>query len=188
MKPYTTKALPSDSSVPVIECETDRLVLRRLEFSDAPFIVGLLNQPSFLANIGDRGVRDEADAHRYLSEGPMALYDKYGFGLWHVSRREDGAGIGMCGLLRRDILPDADIGYAYLPEFWGKGYAFEAAEAVMRQAASRFHLPRVVAVVSQHNDPSIRVLEKLGMRCEGLFAMRADEPEVRLYGKSFSGG
>jgi ribosomal-protein-alanine N-acetyltransferase len=166
------------------EIETGRLALRRLEFSDAPFIVALLNQPSFLANIGDRGVRDENDAHRYLREGPMAMYEKYGFGLWHVSRKSDHAAIGTCGLLKRDNLPDVDIGYAFLPEYWGAGYAFEAAEATVNHGAGKFGLTRLIAVTSPDNSGSIRVLEKLGMRYERMFAMRPDEPEVRLYGRT----
>jgi [ribosomal protein S5]-alanine N-acetyltransferase len=166
------------------ELETGRLTLRRLDFDDAPFLVELLNQPSFLANIGDRGVRTVEDAPRYLREGPMAMYEKYGFGLWHVSRRSDGAAIGMCGLLKRDILPDVDVGYAFLPQFWGKGYAFEAADATLRHAAKKFGLKRVVAVVSEGNEPSIRVIEKLGMRFERMFSMRPEEPDVRLYGRS----
>ena len=84
------------------ELETARLTLRRLEFDDAPFLVTLLNEPSFIENIGDRGVRTIEDAHRYLREGPMAMYEKYGFGLWHVARKSDGAAVGMCGLLKRD--------------------------------------------------------------------------------------
>ena len=151
------------------ELQTARLTLRRLEFDDAPFLVGLLNQPSFLANIGDRGVRNIDDAHRYLREGPMAMYEKYGFGLWHVSRRSDGAAVGMCGLLRREILPDVDVGYALLPQYWGQGYAFEAADATLRHAAKKFGLARVVAVVSEGNAGSIRVLEKSGMVPEGVF-------------------
>ena len=170
------------------EIETERLSLRRLDLSDAPFIVSLLNQPSFLANIGDRGVRDETDALRYLREGPMAMYEKFGFGLWHVSRREDGVAMGMCGLLRRDTLPDVDVGYAFFPEFWGKGYAFEAAEATMRQAAGRFGLRRVIAIVSVGNETSIRVLEKLGMRFERMHSVRPEEPDVRLYGLSLGAG
>ena len=166
------------------EFETARLTLRRLEFEDATFIVRLLNEPSFLENIGDRGVRSIEDAHRYLREGPMAMYEKYGFGLWHVARNSDGAAVGMCGLLKRDNLPDVDIGYAFLPEFWGLGYAIEATEATMRHAAGKFGLKRVVAVVSPGNSASIRVLEKLGMRHERMFAMRPDEPEVRLYGRT----
>jgi RimJ/RimL family protein N-acetyltransferase len=166
------------------EFETPRLVLRRLEFSDAPFVVAQLNQPSFIANIGDRAVRSIEDAHRYLREGPMAMYEKFGFGLWLVSRTSDGAAIGMCGLLKRDNLPDVDIGYAFLPEYWGAGYAFEAAEATLSHAARKFGLNRVIAVVSEGNAPSIRVLEKLGLRHERMFEMRPDEPPVRLYGRT----
>jgi [ribosomal protein S5]-alanine N-acetyltransferase len=166
------------------ELETARLTLRRLEFADAPFLVGLLNQPSFLANIGDRGVRNIEDAHRYLREGPMAMYEKFGFGLWHVALRADGAPIGMCGLLRRDTLPDVDVGYALLPEYWGQGFAFEAAEATLRHAANKFALPRVIGVVAEGNAGSIRVLEKLGMSFERMVSMRPNEPDVRLYGRS----
>ena len=166
------------------EFETARLTLRRLDFEDAIFIVRLLNEKSFLENIGDRGVRSIEDAHRYLREGPMAMYEKYGFGLWHVARNSDGTAVGMCGLLKRDNLPDVDIGYAFLPEFWGLGFAIEAAEATMRHGAGKFGLKRIVAVVSQGNNASIRVLEKLGMRHERMFAMRPDEPEVRLYGRT----
>jgi RimJ/RimL family protein N-acetyltransferase len=166
------------------ELETARLSLRRLQFADAPFLVGLLNQPSFLANIGDRGVRNEDDAHRYLREGPLAMYAKHGFGLWLVSRRDDGASIGMCGLLKRETLPDVDLGYALLPEYWGQGYALEAAQATLRHAVDRFRLARVIAIVSQGNAASIRVLEKLGMKFERMVSMRPDEPDVWLYGRS----
>ena len=166
------------------ELETARLTLRRLEFEDATFIVRLLNEPSFLENIGDRGVRSIEDAHRYMREGPMAMYEQFGFGLWHVMRKSDSAAIGMCGLLKRDNLPDVDLGYAFLPEFWGAGYALEAAGAAVRHGAGKYGLKRVIAVVSQGNDGSIRVLEKLGFRYERMFAMRVDEPEVRLYGRT----
>jgi [ribosomal protein S5]-alanine N-acetyltransferase len=166
------------------ELTTPRLTLRRLDFDDAPFLVGLLNQPSFLANIGDRGVRDIDSAHRYLREGPMGMYEQHGFGLWHVSRRSDGVAVGLCGLLRRDILPDVDVGYAFLPEYWGRGFAFEAAEATVRHAAERFGLKRVIGVVAEGNTPSIRVLEKLGMSYERMVSMRPGEPDVRLYGRS----
>ena len=166
------------------ELETPRLALGRLEFADAPFIVALLNQPSFIANIGDRGVRSIEDAHRYLRDGPMAMYEKYGFGLWQVVRKSDSTAVGMCGLLKRDNLPDVDIGYAFLPEYWGAGFAFEAAEATLRHAAGKFDLKRVIAVVSPGNTASIRLLEKLGFQYERMFAMRADEPQVRLYGRT----
>ena len=173
------------------ELETSRLVLRRLVSDDAPFLISLLNQPSFIANIGDRGVRTAEDAHRYLRDGPHAMYERYGFGLWHVARKVDGTGIGMCGLLKRDNLPDVDVGYAYLPEFWGQGYAVEAAAATLRHGARKFGLTRIIGVVSEGNSGSIRVLEKIGMRFERLFPLHPGEREVRLYGctlEHLSGG
>jgi len=166
------------------ELETARLTLRRLDLDDAPFVLRLLNEPSFIQNIGDRGVRSIEDAHRYLREGPLAMYERFGFGLWHTARKSDGAAVGMCGLLRRDNLPDVDIGYAYLPEYWGQGLAFEAADATLRHAAAKFGLRRLIGVVSPGNSGSIRVLEKLGMRFEGMHSMHPGEPEVRLYGRT----
>ena len=169
------------------ELETARLSLRRFEFDDAPFIVDLLNQPSFLANIGDRGVRNLDDAHRYLREGPMAMYERHGFGLWRASRRSDDEFVGMCGLLKRDILPDVDVGYAFLPQHWGQGYAFEAANATIGHGARQFGLQRIIGVVSDHNVASIRVLEKVGMRFERMYPMHPGEPEVRLYALDLRG-
>jgi len=166
------------------EIETARLSLRRFELDDAPFVVELLNQPSFIQNIGDRGVRNVDDARRYLRDGPMAMYEQHGFGLWRASRRSDGVFVGMCGLLKRDILPDVDVGYAFLPEHWGQGFAFEAANATVEHGARKFGLTRIIGVVSDHNAASIRVLEKLGMRFERMYPMHPGEPEVRLYGRT----
>jgi RimJ/RimL family protein N-acetyltransferase len=168
------------------ELETPRLILRRLELADAPFVVALLNEQSFIANIGDRGVRSIEDAHRYLREGPMAMYEQHGFGLWHVARKTDGVAVGMCGLLKRDTLPDVDVGYAFFPAYWGQGFASEAAEATLRHGAGRFGLKRVIGVVSEGNTGSIRVLEKLGMSFERMVAMHPDEPPVRLYGRALN--
>ena len=163
------------------ELETARLTLRRFTLDDAGFALRLVNEPSFIANIGDKGVRNLDDARRYLAEGPLAMYEKHGFGLWHAALREGGAAVGMCGWLKRDILPDVDVGYAYLPEYWGRGLAFEAAEAVLRHGARKFGLGRVIGVVSEGNQGSIRVLEKLGLRFERHHAMYPGEPQVRLY-------
>jgi [ribosomal protein S5]-alanine N-acetyltransferase len=169
------------------ELETPRLTLRRLTSDDAPFVLALYNEPSFRENIGDRGVHDLESAHRYLREALMAMYERYGFGLWHVSRKTDGAAIGTCGLLRRDKLPDADLGYAYFPAFWGQGYALEAAEATLLHGARKYGLRRVIAVVSAGNAASVRVLEKAGMRFERMHALDPAEPEVRLYARELSG-
>jgi len=169
------------------ELETRRLTLRRLTTDDVPFIVALLNEPSFLENIGDRGVRTPDDAQRYLIAGPLAMYSRYGFGLWHVARRADGVAIGMCGLLKRDALPDFDLGYAYFPAFWGQGFALEAAESTLNHVHRQYGVRRVVAVVSPGNQGSIRVLERAGMRFDRMLALNPDEAEVGLYQRDLSG-
>ena len=111
--------------------KTERLVLRHLNAEDAPFILRLLNEPSWLQFIGDRGVRTLADAQRYIETGPIEMYGRLGFGLYHVRLAQSGEPIGMCGILKRESLKDVDLGFAFLPEFWGKGYAREASAAVL---------------------------------------------------------
>jgi RimJ/RimL family protein N-acetyltransferase len=165
----------------VIVLETDRLVLRRISTHDAEFILRLLNEPSFLRYIGDRGVRTLEDARGYIAKGPIDSYDRHGFGLLLVSRKDDGVPIGMCGLLKRDTLRDVDVGFAFLPEFWGYGYAFEAASAVLSHGKEVLGLGRIVAITSPDNDSSIRVLTKLGMRFEGMIQLTESEPAVRLF-------
>jgi RimJ/RimL family protein N-acetyltransferase/protein tyrosine phosphatase (PTP) superfamily phosphohydrolase (DUF442 family) len=164
------------------EYETDRLRLRRLDEADAPFILRLVNEPSWLRFIGDRGVRSLDDARQYIIGGPQRLYATYGFGLFLVERREDGTPLGLCGLIKRDTLPDVDIGFAFLPEFWCQGYAREAAAATLRYARERHRLPRVVAITSLDNMASGRVLETIGMRYEGNLQLEAGNDPVRHYG------
>jgi RimJ/RimL family protein N-acetyltransferase len=161
--------------------ETERLRLRPLSFDDADFVVELLNEPSFLRYIGDKGVRDRASACRYLETGPLASYARFGFGLLCVERRSDAAPIGICGLLKRETLDDVDVGFAFLPRAWGLGYAFEAATAVLEQGRDELGLGRVVAITSPDNQASIRLLERLGFRFEGLRRLTPDGDEVRLF-------
>ena len=162
--------------------ETDRLLLRKLTADDAEFILDLLNQPSFLRYIGDKGVRTTEDAIRYIETGPQASYVRFGFGLYLVELRESGVSIGMCGLLKRDSLPDVDVGFAFLPGYWSQGYAFEAAEAVMSYGREVHGLKRIVAITSLDNAASIRLLEKVGLRFERLIKLGDDQEEVRLFG------
>ena len=110
--------------------ETDRLILRQLSTEDAAFILELVNEPSFIQNIGDRGVRTLEDARAYILRVAISSYEKNGFGLYLVELKDSGQSIGMCGLIKRDGLEDVDIGYAFLPRFWLKGYAVEAAAAI----------------------------------------------------------
>lgn len=162
--------------------ETDRLVLRRLTFDDAAFIVDLLNQPSFLQHIGDRGVRTLDDARAYLENGPMASYEANGFGLWLTELKATDVPIGMCGLLKRDTLAHADVGFAFLPAFWGQGYAAESAAAVLAYGRTTLGLGRIVAITSPGNAGSMRVLEKIGMKFERMIGMGGEDRDVRLFG------
>jgi RimJ/RimL family protein N-acetyltransferase len=161
--------------------ETERLVLRKISADDAEFIVELLNQPSFLRYIGDKEVRNAADAIRYIQTGPIASYEQFGFGLYLVALKASGVSIGICGLLKRDSLPDVDIGFAFLPSYWSQGYAFESASAVMDYGREVLGLSRIVAITSFDNDASIRLLEKIGLRFERLIKLSEDASEVRLF-------
>ena len=155
--------------------ETDRLILRHFNPDDAPFILALLNEPSFLRYIGDKKVRTLDDARQYISNGPIATYAQHGFGLYQVELKEAHTPIGMCGLLKREELPHPDIGFAFLPDFWNKGFAYEAATAVLTEARERLQLDRILAIVNPDNEASIRLLEKLGFNFE---QMKGD---VKLY-------
>jgi RimJ/RimL family protein N-acetyltransferase len=160
--------------------ETERLVLRRMSVDDAEFELRLLNEPSFLRFIGDRGVRTLEDARAYILKGPVDMYERLGFGLYLAELKEEGVPIGICGLVKRDFLADVDIGFAFLPEFWGQGYASEAASAVMEYAKGALGLKRIVAITNPDNQSSIRLLEKLGFRFDRMIRATADGPEIRL--------
>ncbi len=147
--------------------ETPRLLLRPFTDGDLGFVLRLVNEPSWLRFIGDRGVRSLEDARRYLDDGPRASERRHGFGLRCVVPRDVGAPAGMCGLVRRDWLPQPDVGFAFLPEAWGKGYATESARAVLEDARVRLRLPRVLAITNDDNRASIQVLERIGMRRDG---------------------
>jgi RimJ/RimL family protein N-acetyltransferase len=162
--------------------ETERLILRRLSVEDAEFILKLLNEPSFLHYIGDKGVKTIADAREYILQGPIGSYERFGFGLYLTELKEDGTPIGICGLLKRDTLEDVDIGFALLPQFWKKGYAFESGAAVIAYGKGVVKLKRLVAITSPDNDASGSVLEKLGFRFERLLKLSEDAGEIKLFG------
>ena len=161
--------------------ETARLRIRRLTPEDAPFIVSLLNDPAFLRYIGDRGVRSIEEAVDYIDKGPAASHTRFGFGLDAVVDRGSGEPMGICGLLRRDELDAPDLGFAFLPPFRKRGLAYEAAAAVLTDAAGRLAIPRVLAIVQPDNGDSIKLLERLGFHFEGMSPR--SEP-LRLYSRA----
>ena len=159
----------------MIILETHRLVLRWLAAEDAEFIFDLLDQPSFLQFIGDKGVRTIADAQNYILTGPIASYERFGFGLYLTELKPTQAPIGICGLLKRETLDDVDVGFAFLPQYWRQGYAFESASAVMAYGRDVLALDRIVAITSPNNEASIKVLNKIGLKFERMITVPVAE-------------
>jgi RimJ/RimL family protein N-acetyltransferase len=166
----------------MIVLETERLRLAHLDpETDTEFILRLVNEPSFLHYIGDKGVRTLADARRYITDGPQKSYETNGYGLYKVELKTDSTPIGMCGLVKRDTLPDADIGFAFLERYWGEGYAYESADAVMRYAREKLGIKRVLAITTPDNVASGKLLNKIGLRFDRLKKLSADAAEVKLF-------
>lgn len=168
-------------------CETTRLQVSHFtEDRDAAYILRQLNESSFIRHIADRNVRTLDDARAYLRNGPIASYAKHGFGLNRVALKDCHTPIGMCGLIQRDDFDDVDIGYAFLPEYWSKGFAAEATRGVLETAVRVHGLTRVIAVVNPNNLESSRMLEKLGFVFEKMVQMEPGEDEIRQFGIQLS--
>lgn len=160
--------------------QTGRLRLRHMTLDDAAFMLGMLNDPAWHRYIGDRGIRTIEGAREHIRNGPMAMVARFGFGFHVVELKEDGRPIGVCGLAKRDFLDDVDIGYAFLPQYGGQGYAYEAAQGVLAHARE-LGLTRLVATVVPENAASIRLLEKLGLRFERTFQAPDSTRDLRLF-------
>lgn len=165
----------------MIVLETDRLVLRYLAVGDADFVLRLANDPSFIRNIGDRGIRSVEQAANYLLDGPISSYRHHGHGPYLVELKSTSLPIGLCGLLKRVQFDDADLGYALLPDFWRRGLAFEAASAVLDYGYHSLSLPRMLGLVSPENVPSIGLLEKLGFQFSELRQLKPDGLPTAVY-------
>ena len=161
--------------------ETPRLRMRELTVDDAGFILDLVNQPSFLENIGDKGVRNLHDAESFILEGPWASHCDRGYGQFVVELKAGGEPIGVCGILYRDALDVSDVGCAFLPKYWRQGYAYEAARAVMDYGRTALGIETIVGLTSKKNPASIKLLEKLGMRFEKTVKMSDNDPGTALY-------
>jgi ribosomal-protein-alanine N-acetyltransferase len=161
--------------------ETPRLTLRRFSLDDALFVLEMVNDPAWLQNIGDRHVRTLDDARAYLLKGTLAMYQRLGFGMHVVMLKESDEPIGMCGLVKRDGIDDVDIGFAFLPQFRGRGLALESAAAVLEHGKRDLGLKRIVAIVSSANHHSIRILESIGLKFERMVKLPGDDEEIPLY-------
>ena len=164
---------------PIIE--TERLSLHLMTDEDAHFVRGLVNEPQFIARIGDKGVETLADAVRYLHDVPMASYRDHGYGGYLVRLGESGERIGMCGLYQRSNLDHPDLGFAIASAHTRLGYAFEASTAVIDYARTELNLPLLAAVTNPENLPSLALIRKLGFSEAGNYRMPGDDEELRYF-------
>jgi [ribosomal protein S5]-alanine N-acetyltransferase len=161
-------------------------VLRQLELNDADFILELLNEAAFLRFIGDKGVRNLESAREYIEKGPIDSYGRHGFGLYATCLL-DGTPTGVCGLVKRDGLVDADVGFAFLSRHRLNGYAAESAAAVLAHARRVLRLQRIVAITDPENLGSIAVLEKIGLKFERMIRLTEHSRELKLFGPAPAG-
>jgi RimJ/RimL family protein N-acetyltransferase len=181
----TVTAHPPASAATIV-LQTERLLIRHMTPEDAAFMLELLNGEAWLRFIGDRNVRTLDDARRYILDGPVEMVERLGFGFYIVALKESGCPIGICGLAKRDFLDDVDIGYGFAPAWWGRGYAYEAASAVLAYAVDELGLKRIVATVRADNAPSIALLGKLGLRFERSITHPDGTRDLQLFSIAFA--
>jgi len=165
----------------MIVLETERLILREAVAADAAFMLDLLNSPGFLENIGDRGVRDEAQARTFIEERLRGSYRDHGFGMWLTIQKSDATPVGLAGLVRREGLEVPDVGYAFIQRVWGRGYAQESAAAVLAHARGPLGIPKLAAITSPENFASMAVLRKIGFSFQGMIELPGIERESTYF-------
>jgi RimJ/RimL family protein N-acetyltransferase len=159
----------------VMQLYTARLIIDEVSAADAAAVLDLLNEPDFIRNIADRGVRTLEQAVAYIEQGPRASYQAHGHGLWRV-RLKEGPMIGLCGLIYRDYLGVPDVGYGFMARYFGQGYATEAAQAVLDYGFAELGMQRICGIVSPHNDASKRILQKIGLH----YVKQVQTPEGKI--------
>ncbi len=160
---------------------TPRLRLRLLEQADSVFYLRLINDKSFIENIRDKGIRTVDGAWDDIQKGPLESQKLRGFSMYLVELAENATPLGLCGLVKRETLPDADLGYAFMPKFAGKGYAHEAAIAVLELAFQQLNLTKLAAITTPDNLASNKLLQKLGFKIERVGSIGEDTEILNIY-------
>jgi len=161
--------------------ETERLLLRPLTLDDSDFILELLNTEGWIKYIGDRNIKTNEQARNYLENGPLKSYQTNGFGLSLVQLKTSNKSIGMCGLIKRDYLDHVDIGFAFLPDYTGMGYAYEVAKRTIQYAINELQKENILAITLPENSSSIKLLEKIGFKYDKNFITEDTREELSLY-------
>jgi RimJ/RimL family protein N-acetyltransferase len=167
----------------MIITETNRLIISKISLEDAPFFLKLVNTPNWIKYIGDRNLKTIKDAEDYLTNGILKGYKEVGFGFYKVQNKINNTPIGICGLVKREQLDDVDFGFAFLPEFEGQGFGFEASTAILKVANELFNIKKLLAITLPINSNSIKLLEKLGFNFEKSVKPFEDDEELLLFAK-----
>ena len=167
----------------MILAETNRLVISKISLDDAPFFMKLVNTPNWLKYIGDRNLKTIQDTETYLTNGILKSYKELGFGFYKLQTKVDNTSIGICGLVKREQLEDVDFGFAFLPEFEGQGYGYEASTAIIDKAVEIFNIKKLLAITLPINSNSIKLLSKLGFIYEKRVKPFEDDEELLLFAK-----
>jgi len=170
-------------ATPYISFETERLILKPFEISDAPFLLTLLNSPKWLHYIGDRNVHTEAEAADYIKVKMITQLERLGYGNNLVIEKETNIPIGTCGLYERPGLPIVDIGFAFLQEYEGKGYGYEAASRLLKAGKEDFGLQKVCAITTKENVTSQKLIEKLGLKFIKIITIEGDKENLMYFEK-----
>ncbi len=166
--------------------ETERMRLRPVTVDDTELMLAVWNDPAFIRNVSDRGIRTIGQARAAIESGAQKLFEDCGYGPYCLSLKSDGTMIGICGLFKRENLSDPDIGFSVLPDYCGKGFASEASVAVVDYARDWLGIRILTAIVSPTNAPSIRLIEKLGLTFEQMITMPGDDGAICLYSKALT--
>ncbi|QIE58778.1 GNAT family N-acetyltransferase [Rasiella rasia] len=161
--------------------ETERLLLRKIKVADAPFFYELFNSEGWLKYIGDRNIRVVADAEKQIVEKYIPSYKNNGYGSYLVIEKASGCPVGTCGMYKRPNLDHPDIGFAFLPAYYKKGYGYESAAAILSKTTKELKLKKVVAFTLPENTASIKLLEKLGLTNVGVYQYQDDPEELLLF-------
>jgi ribosomal-protein-alanine N-acetyltransferase len=161
--------------------ETDRLRLRPVTVDDAEFMLEVWNDPDFIDQVADRGIRTKEQAAVAIEEGAQLLFETYGYGPYCMHLKSDDSLIGICGLFKRDNLDCPDIGFTILPDYRKDGFTREAATAVIKYARDVLGLTQLAAITSPGNAPSRGLIEKLGMALHGTITMPGEDSAICLY-------
>ncbi|MBW8362484.1 MAG: GNAT family N-acetyltransferase [Kaistella sp.] len=163
--------------------ETERLSMRPMSAEDSAFVLALYNEPNFLKYIGDKKIRTIEEAEEYIKTRFRPQIEKLGYGNYLITRKSDGLRIGSVGIFQREGMDVHDIGFSFLGEFEGKGYGFEAASELMKQAFAHFGLKKISAVTSKDNVASQKLIEKLGLKFKKLVILPDETEELMYYEK-----